>query len=53
MIWTEWDKLTEVIVGRVYDPNQFAIEATNIEWVDDKFIDGLSKIFDETNEDLD
>ena len=53
MIWTEWDKLTEVIVGRVYDPNQFATEAANTEWMDNEFIDGLSRILYETNEDLD
>lgn len=53
MIWTEWDKLTEVIVGRAYDPNQFANEATNLDWADNEFIDGMSRIFSETNEDLD
>ena len=53
MIWTEWDKLTEVIVGRVYDPDQFANEAVNTEWMDNEFIDGFSRILQETNEDLD
>lgn len=53
MIWTEWDKLTEVIVGRVYDPNQFAVEAFNSDWMGNEFVDGLSRIFRETNEDLD
>lgn len=53
MIWTEWDKLTEVIVGRVYDPNLFATEAANTEWMGNEFIDGLSRILYETNQDLD
>lgn len=53
MIWTEWDKLTEIIVGDVYDPQQFAQYAKDeIEWADNEFIDGMCKIFQETREDL-
>ena len=40
MIWTEWDKLTEVIVGSTYDANSFN------EYDDTEFVDGLSKILE-------
>lgn len=54
MIYTEWDKLKEMIVGRVYDPNLFDKAADDIEWMrDNQFRDGLCKILEETNEDLD
>ena len=46
MIWTEWDKLTEVIVGSTYDANSFN------EYDDTEFVDGLSKILEETEEDF-
>lgn len=52
MIWTEWDKLQEIIVGDVYDPEQFARYAKDLQWVDNEFIDGMCKIFSETREDL-
>ena len=53
MIWTEWDKLTEVVVGRVYDANQFALESQRLQAGDNEWIDGLATILHETNEDLD
>ena len=46
MIWTEWDKLTEVIVGSTYDVNSLS------QFDDNEFVDGLSKILEETEEDF-
>lgn len=46
MIYTEWDPLKEIIVGRVYDPA--AIE--HIE--DTEFRNGLQRIFAESEEDF-
>jgi N-dimethylarginine dimethylaminohydrolase len=46
MIWTEWDPLKEIIVGRVYDPNDIA----HIE--DVEFRNGLQRIFEESEEDF-
>lgn len=52
MIWTEWDKLKEIIVGNVYDPNDFVEYAKDLEWADNEFVDGMCKIFQETRDDL-
>jgi len=52
MIWTEWDKLTEIVVGDVYSPESFADYAKDMPWSDNEFIDGMCKIFQETREDL-
>lgn len=52
MIWTEWDKLTEIIVGDVYSPENFVEYIKDISWVDAEFADGMCKIFEETREDL-
>lgn len=46
MIWTEWDKLTEVIVGSTYDVNSLS------QFDDNEFVDGMSKILEETEEDF-
>lgn len=46
MIWTEWDKLTEIIVGSTYDINSFDDNE------DSEFVDNLSKILEETEEDF-
>ena len=46
MIWTEWDKLTEVIVGSTYDVDSL------VHFDDNEFVDGLSKILEETEEDF-
>ena len=46
MIWTEWDKLTEVIVGSTYDTK-------SLEQFDDtQFVDSMSKILEETEQDF-
>lgn len=46
MIWTEWDKLTEIIVGDVYDDiSKFPID-------DNEFKEGMHRILEETREDL-
>ena len=53
MIYTEWDKLTEMIVGQVYDPNTFHKASDNIEWMrDSEFRDGMFQVLEETNSDL-
>ena len=46
MIWTEWDPLKEIIVGKVYDPADIA----HIE--DVEFRNGLQRIFEESEEDF-
>ena len=46
MIFTEWDKLTEVIVGSTYD-----LESLQ-QFDDNKFIDGMAKILEETEQDF-
>jgi N-dimethylarginine dimethylaminohydrolase len=46
MIYTEWDKLTEVIVGSAYN-----LESLN-QFDDNEFVDGMSKILTETEEDF-
>ena len=46
MIWTEWDKLTEIIVGSTYDTK-------SLEQFDDtQFVDSMSKILEETEQDF-
>ena len=47
MIYTEWDKLEEVIVGKTYLP-----EVLIGKYHDNEFIDGMSKILEETEEDF-
>lgn len=47
MIYTEWDKLEEVIVGKTYLP-----DVLNGKFHDNEFIDGMSKILEETEEDF-
>ena len=46
MIFTEWDKLTEVVVGSTYD-----LESLQ-QFDDNKFIDGMAKILEETEQDF-
>ena len=46
MIWTEWDKLTEVVVGDVYD------DISNLDVNDNEFKEGMHRILEETREDL-
>ena len=46
MIYTEWDPLKEIIVGKVYDPADIA----HIE--DVEFRNGLQRIFEESEEDF-
>jgi len=46
MIWTEWDKLTEIIVGSTYDIK--SLEQFN----DTQFVDSMSKILEETEQDF-
>lgn len=46
MIWTEWDKLTEIIVGSTYDIDSFKDND------DSEFVDSLSKILEETEQDF-
>jgi glycine amidinotransferase/scyllo-inosamine-4-phosphate amidinotransferase 1 len=46
MIYTEWDKLKEVIVGSSYDINSLN------QFNDTEFVDGMSKILNETEEDF-
>lgn len=46
MIWTEWDTLKEIIVGRVYDPQ----DLDDIE--DTEFRNGLQRILEESEEDF-
>lgn len=45
MIYTEWDTLKEIIVGKVYDPDDVTFE-------DKEFADGLKRIFAESEEDF-
>lgn len=52
MIWTEWDKLTEIVVGSVYSPEDFHSYCDLIGEKDNEFADGVSKILEETLEDL-
>ena len=52
MIWTEWDPLKEMIVGRVYDPQDFDNYANNSpNFNDNEFREGMWKILEETEED--
>jgi len=46
MIWTEWDKLTEIIVGDVYD------DISSLDVNDNEFKEGMHRILEETREDL-
>lgn len=46
MIWTEWDKLTEIIVGDVYD------DISSFSLGDNEFKEGMHRILEETREDL-
>ncbi len=46
MIWTEWDKLKEVIVGSTYD-----LDSLN-QFNDNEFVDGMGKILEETEQDF-
>jgi len=46
MIYTEWDKLEEIIVGKAFDPSC-------LDQIDDaEFADGMGKILEETEEDI-
>ena len=45
MIWTEWDPLKEMIVGRVYDPQDFDNYAKNSpNFNDNEFREGMWKL---------
>lgn len=46
MIFTEWDKLKEVVVGSSYDTDSLK------QFNDNEFVDGMSKILEETEEDF-
>lgn len=46
MIYTEWDRLEEIIVGRTYDAGCLS------EFDDNELVDGMSKILDETEQDF-
>lgn len=46
MIWTEWDQLTEMIVGSTYDPSCLD------QFDDIDFVNGMKKILNETEEDF-
>ena len=46
MIWTEWDKLTEIIVGSTYDTKSLE------QFDDSQFVDSMSKILEETEQDF-
>ena len=46
MIFTEWDKLTEVIVGSTYNLDSLK------QFSDNEFVDGMSKILEETEQDF-
>ena len=46
MIWSEWDKLTEVVVGSTYDIQSL------VHFNDNEFVDGMAKILEETEEDF-
>jgi N-dimethylarginine dimethylaminohydrolase len=46
MIYTEWDKLEEVIVGKAYNIDVLK------QFDDQEFVDGLGKILEETEEDF-
>lgn len=47
-IYTEWDPLKEIIVGRVYDSS----DVDSLDLDSTEFADGLKRIFDETEEDF-
>lgn len=52
MIWTEWDKLQEIIVGDVYDPKDFLEHAKSVGQSDNEFLEGMHRILEESREDL-
>ena len=54
MIWTEWDPLKEMIIGRVYDPTDFdRYASTNDNFKNDiEFREGMWQILEETEEDF-
>lgn len=52
MIWSEWDPLKEIIVGRLYDPKDFdAYAANSQEFNDSEFREGMWQILEESEED--